>query len=724
VEWIRFEGLERSYGAREIFRNVSGVLREKATVALVGPNGAGKSSLVRILAGVDTPDAGRIVRPRGSRLGYLTQSASADEGTTLRVLLERAFQLIHAEEAHLRELEAALVTAAESGDGDAQDRALEAYGEARERFDLHGGADLERRMRSMLAAFDFSEADLDRSTTDFSGGQRTRASLARLLLEEPDYLILDEPTNHLDIETVRWLEDFLITDPRAALVVSHDRYFLDRVATEVWELDGGALESYVVPRGRAYAAYLEEKELRRELAERAFEKFRDEEKRRQAVVAELRTHGSHNYSHVRSREKQLAKMDRVEAPKSSQTAISVKLDASRRASNGLALRASGLAVAYEQPLFNHLSFDVRRGERIAIVGPNGAGKSTLLDVLAGRRKPDHGHVTLMNGVRAAYFAQDTADDLGAEVTAVEAVQAGSKGVTSQEARSLLGRLGLGGDAGDKPVEAFSGGERRRIMLARLMAQSADLLFLDEPTNDLDIPSREALEAVLTSYGGAMIVVSHDRYLLRRLAERVLWLRDGKARSIDGGYEKFEELQRAGGATDSVAGKGAAAPASSKAAQNGREKNARSKGGSPRAESPNDATPEARSSHDVASNNTAPKGTASNGSASKGASSDEAASKNGSSKNGFSKDRAVNDGRPKDVRRKIERDLAASEREVARLDERRAEVEREFADPAIYEDRAHVDRLQRELDDVREALEAAFARWEELSAAAQETSVAG
>jgi ATP-binding cassette subfamily F protein 3 len=648
VEWIRFDGLERAYGAREIFRNVSGVLREHATVALVGPNGAGKSSLVRILAGVDTADSGRIVRPRGSRLGYLTQSASADEGTTLRVLLERAFALIHAEEAKLRELEAALVTTAESGDGDAMDRALEVYGEARERFDLHGGPDLERRMRSMLAAFDFSEADLDRSTSDFSGGQRTRASLARLLLEEPDYLILDEPTNHLDIETVRWLEDFLITDPRAALVVSHDRYFLDRVATEVWELDGGALEAYVVPRGRAYAAYLEEKQVRRELAERAFERFRDEEKRRQNVVAELRTHGSHNYSHVKSREKALAKMERIEAPKSSQTSISVKLESARRASNGLALRASGLAVAYEKPLFEDLGFDLKRGDRMAIVGPNGAGKSTLLDILSGRRKPDRGEVKLMNGVRAAYFAQDTADDLPAGATAVEAVQTGGKGVTSQEARSLLGRLGLGGDAGDKPVEAFSGGERRRIMLARLMAQSADLLFLDEPTNDLDIPSREALEAVLSSYGGAMLVVSHDRYLLRRLAERVLWLRDGKATYIDGGYEQFEEIARRGSVkAPPVVAEVVVAPPP-------------------------------------------PKG-----------------------------ERDTSKRRERDLRA-----LAASEREVARLDEERAELEREFADPAIYDDRARVAQLQRKLDEARSVLEAAFARWEELSNAVAETSVAG
>jgi ATP-binding cassette subfamily F protein 3 len=543
VEWIRFGGLERSYGARVIFEGVAGVLRDGSKVGLVGPNGAGKSSLVRILAGFEEPDAGTLVRAREGRLGYLSQAVSGEGGATLREILERAFAHMRAEEARLRELETALSLASERNDAAEEARLMAAYGDAREAFDRHGGEGLERRMRSMLAAFGFVDGDLDRPASAFSGGQRTRAALARMLLEEPDYLILDEPTNHLDIETVRWLEDFLRDDPRAALVVSHDRYFLDRVANEMWELDGGELTVYPdLPRDRAYSAYVAEKAARRELAEREYERFKDEEKRRKAVVAELRTHGSHNYSHVRSREKQLAKMERVEAPKTSQQTISVKLEAARRATTGLALQARDIAARYDKTLFEHLSFSVARGERIAVVGPNGAGKSTLLAILADRRSPDHGSVKVAEGVKTAYFSQDAADELPAGVSAVDAVLAGAS-IVPEEGRALLGRLGLSGDAGDKPVEAFSGGERRRIMLARLMARSADCLFLDEPTNDLDIPSREGLEAVLASYGGAMIVVSHDRYLLQRLADKVLWLRGGSATLLDGGYERFEELQR-------------------------------------------------------------------------------------------------------------------------------------------------------------------------------------
>jgi ATP-binding cassette subfamily F protein 3 len=544
VEWLRFEGLERHYGARQVFGPLAGVLRGGTTVGLVGPNGAGKSSLVRILAGIDEPDAGSVRRARGARAGYLSQTG-AEAARTLRELLQDAFARHRAEEARVRALEAEMTTVALRGDAAAEERLLHAYGVAREAYDRHGGAGEERRMRAMLSSFGFEDADLDRPAAAFSGGERSRAALARVLLEEPDYLILDEPTNHLDVETVRWLEEFLIDDPRATLVVSHDRYFLDRVANEIWEIDGGTLECYTVPQGRAYAAYIEEKAARRELAERAFERGRDEERRRKAVIAELRTHGSHNYAQVRSREKQLAKFQPPAAPRTSQQKISVRLEAARRATNGLALVAEDLAAGYGAGalLFEGLELELARGERLAIVGPNGAGKSTLLNVLAGRRRPERGRVRVMHGVRMAYFSQDAGDDLPPGKSAVEAVLEDAS-IGEEEARALLGRLGLGGDAGDKAVEDFSGGERRRIMLARLMARSADVLLLDEPTNDLDIPSREALEIVLTSYGGALVVVSHDRYLLRRLAERVLWLHDGSATTFEGGYEKFEASRRA------------------------------------------------------------------------------------------------------------------------------------------------------------------------------------
>ncbi len=492
MELLRFTALERHYGAHEVFAGISGVVRDGDRIGIVGPNGAGKSSLVRIAAGVDEPDAGSVVRARQRRLGYLAQDASEGGSTTLRAAFDEA---------------------------------------------MARGTAAEWEMRATLNRFDFSPRDLDRPLSEFSGGQRTRALLARTLLEQPDWLVLDEPTNHLDLDTVRWLESFVARDPRAFVVVSHDRYFLETVATVIWELDGGTLATYDVTPGRAYSMYVQAREERRDRQQREHAAALVERKRQRAVIDELRTHGSHNYSAVWSREKAFARVAGVDAPRAERRKIAVALRASRRATNGPAVEIAGIAKAYDRPLFANVTATFTRGERVAIVGPNGSGKSTFLRILSEEIAPDRGTVRYGVGLRAASYAQTSSDDLPSGVTAAEAVM--RMGVGDEEARGLLGRLNLGGDAGDKVVEAFSGGERRRIMLARLMAQHADCLFLDEPTNDLDIASREALEDVLAEYGGALFVVSHDRYLLKRLADRVVAIRDGAAHVIDGDYETYE-----------------------------------------------------------------------------------------------------------------------------------------------------------------------------------------
>lgn len=504
LEILRFSDLECHYGAREIFSGLGGVLSDGERIGLVGPNGAGKSSLLRLLAGVDTPLGGSIVRARDARLGYLAQSVADETTSTLAQLIEAALERAPIEERGLRH----------------------------------------KTLRIMLAAFGFSDEDLNRSLRTFSGGQRAKAALAHVLIDDPDYCILDEPTNHLDISTVRWLESYIASDKRAYLIVSHDRYFLDRVASRIWELDRGTLYTYP-PATPAYVSFVEAREERRARERRDYDAFVAERDKARATVAGLRaTLTSSNYSRVRSREKQLTRLESqsVAPPTPQGRSISVSLTASRRGGNGFAFEAQALTKRHDRTLFENLTIDVERGERIAVVGPNGSGKSTFLKILTGEMAADAGAVRFNPASRVASFAQNAHDELDGAQSAVEAVMRAG-GVTDERARGLLGRMRISGDEGDKPIHGFSGGERRRIMLACLMARPADILLLDEPTNDLDVESQEALESVLSEYEGTIVAVSHDRYFLNALCERVLWIEDGAWGVLEGGYEAYEAQAR-------------------------------------------------------------------------------------------------------------------------------------------------------------------------------------
>ncbi len=501
MDLIRFDELECHYGAREVFAGLGGAWAEGERIGLVGPNGAGKSSLLRLLAGVDIPFGGTVVRARGLQLGYLAQSVADETQATLQALVDAAL----------------------------------------ERADHAAYGMRSKSLRIMLAAFGFTTDDFARPLASFSGGQRTKAALAHVLIDDPDYVILDEPTNHLDIGTVRWLESYIATSKRSYLIVSHDRYFIDRTATRIWELEAGRL--HVHASGR-YDAFVEARDRRRAEERREYAEYLAERDKRRATIAGLRaTHTSSDYSQVRSRERQLAKVEANEAPPPAAAAapIAVRLEASRRRGSGFAFEVQAISKAYARPLFADLTLDVERGERLAVVGPNGSGKSTFLKILSGETNADRGGVRFNPATKLAYFAQNAHDQLDAQQSAVDAVS--SNGVPVERARALLGRMRISGEAGDKPIHSFSGGERRRIMLACLMARAADVLLLDEPTNDLDIESREALESVLLEYEGAIVAVSHDRYFLSRLCDRVLWIDDGAWGEIDGGYDAYEAQQR-------------------------------------------------------------------------------------------------------------------------------------------------------------------------------------
>lgn len=598
MELLRFTALECHYGAREIFSGVDAVLSQGERIGLVGPNGAGKSSLLRLLAGTEAPFGGSIVRAKDTRLGYLAQSVADETRATLQELVDSALARVPDTEWALQQ----------------------------------------KKLRAMLDGFGFAAGDYERPLREFSGGQRAKAALAHLLIDDPEYLILDEPTNHLDIATVRWLESFIASDKRAYIIVSHDRYFLDRVATRIWELERGRFHVYA-PAQPAYARYVEQRDVRIAAEREAYATFVAERDKRRATIAGLRaTHTSSDYSQVRSREKQLARMEatlQAPEPTAGAAAINVRLDASRRASNGFAFEARGLAKRYAEPLFNDVTFNLRQGGRLAIVGPNGSGKSTLLKIISGELDADAGSVRFNPAVQVAYFAQSALDQLDVTVSAVDAVLQAAP-ILPEQARALLGRMRISGEAAEKPVGAFSGGERRRIMLARLMARDADLLLLDEPTNDLDIDSRDALESVLDEYRGAVAIVSHDRYLLQRLSDQVLWIEGGEWGLIEGGYDAYEAVMRE------------------------REANARGRGKADAAE------------------------------------------------RGTGQSRRT----PLKIRSQLTAKIARIEREIERLDERKAQIEAIFATVEVYADRAQVTALEAELEGLRESAAAAVTTWEE------------
>ncbi|MBV9269642.1 MAG: ABC-F family ATP-binding cassette domain-containing protein [Candidatus Eremiobacteraeota bacterium] len=600
MELLRFRDVECHYGAREIFSAASGVIRSGDRLVLVGRNGAGKSSLLRLLAGVEAPFGGEIVRAKEASIGYLAQNVADERDATLEELIEASLSRAPHDE----------------------------YGVRR------------KRLRTLLADFGFTPEDATRSLQTFSGGQRSKAALAHLLIGDPDLLVLDEPTNHLDIETVRWLESYIAADKRAYLMVSHDRYFIDRTATHVWELERARLYAYP-PEHPAYSRYLVRKHERLDEERRAYESFTEEREKRRKAIADLRaTRGSHDYAQVKSREKQLARIELSEtapAPAAPSQKMSLRLETGR-VGHGFAIEAMGLSKSYSAKLFEHLDLAVERGGRLAIVGPNGAGKSTLLGILAGQIMPDRGGVRYNEAVRPAYFAQNARDQLDPQKSAFENVLSAAD-ITPERARAFLGRMRLGGEAAEKPVSTFSGGERRRIILAALMAQGADVLLLDEPSNDLDIESREALEEVLAEFDGAIIAVSHDRYLLSRICSNVLWIDGGEWGVVQGGYDAYEAWQRE--------------RESAQRRERERMMNAEAK-------------------------------------------------------------RAGPVMTPLKVLDHLRRDIGKAEREISKLDERKAEIERIFTDPAIYADTMQVKALQIELEEIGARSRAALERWESLS----------
>ena len=520
--------LAKSFGVEQIFSGITLQIQSGEKVALVGPNGAGKSTLLNLLAGVDQADSGEIVFSRGLRVGYLSQQTTFSPGDSLRQAMLAAFEELRAREAALKRLEERM-----SSGGDDLPAVMAEYSEAVHSFERDGGYTYEHQINRVLVGLGFPRSQHDHPVDTLSGGQRTRAALARLLLSSPDLLLLDEPTNHLDLDALEWLEDYLLQWPGSALVVAHDRRFLDKVVTRVLELSFGYLEDFP-------GNYTRYTELRADRLERR----RAEYEAQAAYIARtedfIRRYGAGQRAReAKGREKRLARLERLQRPADWQSPR-VQLTTQRRSGDNV-LTTRGLGVGYpNRMLFACPDLTIHRSDRVALIGPNGCGKTTFLRTILGQLPPLAGHARLGANVRPGYYAQ-AHDSLHGDASILNTILPLLPHV--ERARSFLARYLFTGDEVYKSVGNLSGGERSRVALALLSLQGANLLIMDEPTNHLDLLSQEVLEDVLTEFPGTLLFVSHDRYFIDALATHVWCVSGDSLRVYEGDYEDYLELRQ-------------------------------------------------------------------------------------------------------------------------------------------------------------------------------------
>lgn len=526
--------IARYFGADTLFENIHLEVASKARIGLVGRNGAGKSTLLKIIANTEAPDAGQVIKNKQATLGYLAQDTGLDSNETIWNEMLKAFEKVRQMEQRMREVEVAIGETPESNSRYAS--LLKEYDQLQHDFNDQNGYGYENEIRSVLHGFKFDESFYDKEISTLSGGQKTRLALARMLLIKPDILILDEPTNHLDIETLAWLEDYLQGYPGALLIVSHDRYFLDRVVNEIYEISRHKIRHYT----GNYSRYLDLKAAQLSSDWKAYEKQQVEIEKLEDFVARNLVRAS-TTKRAQSRRKTLEKMDRLDRPDGNEKSAKFMFDIDKVSGN-VVLQVEDAAIGYEETLSEPIDMDIRREDAIALVGPNGIGKSTLLKSLIGQLPFIKGNPHFGTNVTIGYYDQGQADLHGNKTILAELWD--EHPITPEkDIRNVLGGFLFSGEDVEKTIPLLSGGEKARVALAKLSMNKENFLILDEPTNHLDIDNKEVLENALIDYQGTLLFVSHDRYFINRIANKVIELSPEGSKLYLGDYDYYLEKKK-------------------------------------------------------------------------------------------------------------------------------------------------------------------------------------
>ncbi|UJS05143.1 ABC-F family ATP-binding cassette domain-containing protein [Cylindrospermopsis raciborskii] len=538
---LRLEHISKIYPTGEVLQDINWEVKPGDRIGLVGVNGAGKSTQLKIISGEIEPTAGQIIRPASLHIAYLNQEFEVDPTRTVQEEFWTVFKEANAVQLALYEVQRDMETATV----EQLDKLINKLDKLQRQFESLDGYNLDARIGKILPEMGFQVEDGDRLVSAFSGGWQMRMSLGKILLQKPDLLLLDEPTNHLDLETIEWLENYLRSLTTPMVIVSHDREFLDRLCTQIVETERGVSTTYL----GNYSAYLQQKAENEASQLSAFERQQKEIEKQQAFVDRFRASATRS-TQAKSREKQLEKVERIEAPTTGVRTLHFRFPPAPRSGREV-VEIKDLTHTYgDKILFLGANLLIERGDRIAFLGPNGAGKSTLLKIITGMEIPTEGNVKLGDhNVIPGYFEQNQAEALDLNKTVMETIHNEVPDWKNEEVRTLLGRFLFAGDTVFKQVGALSGGEKARLALAKMLLCPVNLIILDEPTNHLDIPAKEMLEEALQNYDGTAIVVSHDRYFISQVANKIVEIRDGEFRVYLGDYHYYltkieEEKQQA------------------------------------------------------------------------------------------------------------------------------------------------------------------------------------